>query len=133
MNSLSSLALGLAGLTAAWLLTDDRLQAAPPQKGKAPAAVAAEIDRLVAKQCTEAKVPASPRADDAEFLRRATLDITGRIPTAQRTVAFLKDSDPGKRARLIDELLAERTYGEHFGMIWYHRIVKPDDDNRFLI
>src|SRR5208283_2643542 len=64
---------------------------------------------------------------------RASLDITGRIPTYERTIAFLKDTNPNKRAKLIDELLADPEYGEHFAILWYHRIVKVDDDNRLLV
>ena len=45
------------------------------------------------------------RQADAEFLRRVTLDLTGRIPAAGNIVAFLKDTNPGKRALLIDTLL----------------------------
>jgi hypothetical protein len=98
-----------------------------------PAAVAAEIDRLVSKKLAEAKIPASPLADDAEFLRRVSLDITGRVPTAERVVAFLADRDPNKRSKLIDELLADPDYAEHFAGMWFHQMVKRDSDNRLLI
>src|SRR5262249_55022070 len=57
----------------------------------------------------------------------------GRISTIERTIAFLKDTNPDKRSKLIDELLADSEYGEHFATIWYHAMVKPDDDNRQLI
>jgi Protein of unknown function (DUF1549)/Protein of unknown function (DUF1553) len=105
------------------------LAAAP----KAPQTVAVEIDSIIDKAIHANKIPLAPAADDAEFLRRASLDITGRIPTFDRTVAFLKDASPDKRAKLIDELLAEPEYGEHLAIIWYHRIVKIDDDNRLLV
>ena len=98
-----------------------------------PAPVAAEIDRRIEARLNEAQVNPSPQADDAEFLRRAALDITGRIPTVERTVAFLNDRSPDRRAKLIDELLAESEYGEHFATVWYHRMIKPDNDNKRLI
>lgn len=100
---------------------------------RTPQATAAEIDRMIDRRLAENKYPASPLADDAEFLRRASLDIRGRIPTAERVAAFLNDTAPDKRAKLIDEFLADHEYGEHFAIIWYHRMVKPDDDNRKLI
>ncbi len=50
--------------------------------------------------------PVSPLADDAEFLRRITLDLAGRIPSTQETRAFLQDQAADKRVRLIDRLLA---------------------------
>jgi hypothetical protein len=96
-------------------------------------AVAADIDRSVDARLAAEHRPASPTADDAEFIRRVSLDIIGRIPRADRVATFLADSDPNKRAKLVDELLDDREYGEHFATIWYHRIVKPDDDNRFVL
>jgi hypothetical protein len=98
-----------------------------------PAKTAAEIDRLIGKKLAEAKIPPSPRCDDAEFIRRASLDIIGRIPSADRVVAFLADADPDKRRKLIDELLADPEYGEHFAGIWFHQMIKRDSDNRLLI
>lgn len=49
--------------------------------------------------------PVKP-SDDAEFLRRVTLDLLGRIPTVSEARAFLVSSDPQRRERRIDELLA---------------------------
>ena len=101
--------------------------------GKAPAAVAAEIDKIIDAKLAENKVPASPLADDAEFLRRASLDIRGRIPLAERALTFHNNTSNDKRAKLIDEILADHEYGEHFAIIWYHRMVRIDDDNRLLV
>ena len=44
--------------------------------------------------------------NDFEFIRRVTLDLTGRIPTPPAVLAFVNSSDPSKRAQLIDQLLA---------------------------
>src|SRR5690606_28439623 len=52
-------------------------------------AVARHIDRLLEQRLQEEKVTPSPRSSDAEFLRRVSLDLTGRIPTAERAAAFL--------------------------------------------
>ncbi len=127
--------LGVAGLLTAWGLVSEPSRAAPSSvpAPRDPKPVAAAIDKIIDQRIAADKITASPLADDAEFLRRVTLDITGRIPSADATVAFLADSDPAKRAKVIDALLADHEYGEHFGTIWYHRIVKPDDDNRYLI
>jgi hypothetical protein len=98
----------------------------PPLRGEGktrdPVKVAAELDRLIDQRLAAAKVPASPRADDAEFLRRAYLDITGRIPPLDKAAAFLDSQDPDRRRKLIDELLADPRYGEHFGTLWHHLI-----------
>jgi hypothetical protein len=90
-----------------------------------PRAVAADIDRALDRRLTEARVPASPEADDAEFLRRVSLDLTGRIPSLAKTTAFLDSADPEKRSKLIDELLASREYGQHFATIWRQRLAPP--------
>jgi hypothetical protein len=47
----------------------------------------------------------SPPVDDAGFLRRVTLDLTGAIPLARAARAFLEDTAPEKRVRLIEALL----------------------------
>src|SRR5262245_25604940 len=122
MTTACHMGLRSAALAAVWLLVWDGPQAAPVEKtgkatGRNPALVAAEIDRHIEARLTAAKIARSPQADDAEFLRRAALDITGRIPTAERTLAFLNDQRPDRRAKLIDELLGEHAYGEHFATV----------------
>lgn len=98
-----------------------------------PSAIAQNIDRLIAERLKADKRPASPRADDGEFIRRLSLDIRGRIPSGDRVAAFLADTDSQKRDKLIDEFLADSEYGEHFAIIWYHRMIKPDDENRAIL
>jgi hypothetical protein len=90
-----------------------------------PLTTAAAIDRAIDRRLAAEKVPASPRADDAEFLRRATLDLTGRIPALDKSVSFLDSKDPDKRRKLIDELLASKAYGEHFGTLWRNLLAPP--------
>jgi Protein of unknown function (DUF1549)/Protein of unknown function (DUF1553) len=97
-----------------------------------PAALARRIDQAIDKRLASEKVPASPRADDAEFLRRAALDITGVIPPAERVTAFLDSKDPAKREKLIDELLASRQYGRHMADVWQHLMLPRDSDNKRL-
>lgn len=63
--------------------------------------------------------PASPPADDAEFLRRIMLDLAGRIPTLAEVREFLADKGADKRTRKIDALLAAPTYGERMTEIFH--------------
>lgn len=81
-------------------------------------AQAKRIDTEIDKRLRELKIPASPVADDAEFLRRVMLDLTGQIPTYDRTVAFLADKAAVRRAKLVDELLESPEFGKHFAGIW---------------
>jgi hypothetical protein len=99
--------------------------AAVTRAAKKPAEVAKHIDKEIDSRLSAAKVPASPRADDAEFLRRAYLDIGGKPPTAQQAVTFLDSADADKRAKLIDSLLASEDYGKHFGERWVNVFYTP--------
>jgi len=48
-----------------------------------------------------AGVTPAPPTSDYEFIRRITLDLTGRIPTPDRVTAFIADNSSDKRARLV--------------------------------
>ncbi|WP_182867268.1 DUF1549 domain-containing protein [Rhodopirellula sp. JC639] len=76
------------------------------------------VDRFVRKKLDSLGIPASPPSDDATFLRRVTLDLTGRIPTLDESNAFLTDDAPDKRARLVDELLQSDDYASFFARKW---------------
>lgn len=92
-----------------------------------PAPVSAAIDAAVDARLKQDRVPASPPADDAEFLRRVYLDLTGRIPTLRQAETFLASKEPARRAKLIDDLLDRPEYGQHFGTIWRHLLAPPEE------
>ncbi len=83
-----------------------------------PAAVTRLIDEAVQKRIDAKKVPVSPVASDAEFIRRVYLDIAGEIPPLTRVQAFFESKEPDKRAKLIDELLACPEYARRMTDIW---------------
>src|SRR5262245_7254520 len=89
-------------------------RSAPPT----PQQLAARIDRHLAAAWKSDRVEPAPRADDAEFLRRAYLDLTGRIPSVRAVHDFLADSDPDKRRKLIDDLLERPRHALHFANVW---------------
>src|SRR5262245_15945815 len=91
--------------------------------------LAAHIDKLIDQKLKSEKVDASPLADDAEFLRRVYLDVTGKIPTAEKAAAFLDSKDANKRAKLIDELLESKEYGKHQADIWQALLLPKDSDS----
>jgi hypothetical protein len=70
--------------------------------------------------------PFSPPADDAEFLRRVSLDFAGGIPSAAEARRFLADTAPDRREKLLDRLLAGPEYPvrmqELFGVMLMERL-----------
>jgi hypothetical protein len=76
------------------------------------------VDRHVAAKLKALHIPPSPAASDEEFLRRASLDITGVIPTAEEARRFLNDPSPDKRARLVDSLLQRPEYADYWAIYW---------------
>jgi Protein of unknown function (DUF1553)/Protein of unknown function (DUF1549) len=68
------------------------------------------IDDLLFKRLESLRVPPSPAASDAAFLRRITLDLTGQQPRPEQVREFLADKDPAKRAKLVDILFRERDF-----------------------
>lgn len=68
------------------------------------------IDRLIYKKLRDLRLLPSDLATDEEFIRRVYLDIAGILPTPDEVRAFLADSDPNKRAKLVDALLERPEY-----------------------
>jgi hypothetical protein len=68
------------------------------------------IDSHVWADFQKRGITPAPPATDQEFVRRVTLDLTGRIPRAERVAAFLADTSATKRATLVDELLADPSW-----------------------
>ena len=107
--------------------------AAPPLAKKDAKALAQLIDTHVDRKLAEAKVPASPVCSDEDFLRRTCLDLTGVIPSGEKAKAFLDSTDPDKRAKLIDELLASPNFGRHLADVWTAKLYPRDSANRFVL
>ena len=76
------------------------------------------IDELVWAKLQSLGITPSAPCDDAKFLRRAHLDIIGRLPSPDEVRAFLADGDANKRARLVDELLQRPEYADHWAAKW---------------
>ena len=92
-----------------------------------------EIDRLVAKELRNSKLQPADLASDEQFLRRATLDLTGQLPRPGDVDRFVADQDPGKRARLIDRLLASDAYARHWARYWREVITARLPDRRGVV
>jgi hypothetical protein len=76
------------------------------------------INEKLAEGWAKNKVTPSRQATDAEFLRRATLDIVGRIAKPSEVEEFYKDPEATRRSLLIDRLLASEDYPRHWADMW---------------
>lgn len=91
--------------------------------------LAPRIDRMIEAKARAANVPLGPAADDAEFLRRASLDFAGVIPTAEAARRFLADPDPRKREKLIDRLLAAPAYADRMADLFHVMLMERLGDH----
>lgn len=80
--------------------------------------VANYIDRLSLAKWRQLGLVPSPPASDAAFLRRVTIDLCGRLPTADEVRVFLADTSGAKRDQLVDRLLASPDYPAYFALRW---------------
>ena len=76
------------------------------------------IDRLVQAKLEKMRVVLSGLCTDAEFIRRATLDTCGIIPTVDEVQRFVADPSPDKRAKLIDQLLDRPEFVDLWTLKW---------------
>src|SRR5262245_30498387 len=76
------------------------------------------IDRLITTGTPDYAKKAAPLADDAEFLRRAWLDLAGSIPTPAEARAFFDDRSADKRSKLIDRLLECPEHAKHLAAVF---------------
>jgi hypothetical protein len=72
----------------------------------------------------------APPVDDEQYARRVHLDLTGRLPTPESTAAFLADTDPAKRAKLVDRLLETDEFSRHWAKYWRDVVFHNSTANR---
>jgi len=76
------------------------------------------IDTQLFSRMYQDGVPSAGPATDAEFLRRVTLDLTGRIPSVQQVLDYTSSTDPGKSDSLIDRLLGSNEFIDYW-TLWF--------------
>jgi Protein of unknown function (DUF1549)/Protein of unknown function (DUF1553) len=76
------------------------------------------IDREIFGALKAAEVAPAARTTDLEFIRRVTLDLTGRVPKAARVTEFVNNANPDKRAVLVDELMVSPEYVDKWTMFF---------------
>lgn len=72
------------------------------------------IDEEILRTLSMLRLPVSPRADDATYLRRVRLDLTGRLPEPNEVREFLADSSLGKRGTLVEKLLTSDEFADYW-------------------
>jgi hypothetical protein len=96
-------------------------------------ALADKIDQVIAERWAKEGVKPAPAADDAEFLRRLSLDVAGRIPSVSEVREFLADTAKDKRAKAVERLLDGPAYVNHFSNTWQKLLVPETDPNNFQL
>lgn len=76
------------------------------------------VDEAVFAKLRTLGIPPSQLCDDRSFVRRATLDLCGRLPTMEETLEFSNSNDPNKVEMLVDRLLASEDYADFFARKW---------------
>ncbi len=99
------------------------------RKGATTPLTPREIDDLIARELG-ASVKKAARTTDEQFIRRVTLDLTGRLPTVRQTQDFVASKESDKRARLIDQLLDSPEYARHWARYWRAVIAAKLADQR---
>lgn len=87
-----------------------------PAPGLQTQMIANPIDKAVFGKLAKLRITPSAICDDATFLRRISLDVTGRLPSAAQARAFFEDNDLDKRNRVIEHLLSSSDYANWWAL-----------------
>jgi hypothetical protein len=79
------------------------------------------IDEQIFTQMADAGIESAPLTNDAEFLRRVSLDLTGRIPSPERVREFTASASPSKRAELIDSLMQSEEFIDYWTFLFANK------------
>lgn len=86
--------------------------------GLSPKAAADEVDRLILAELEKAGIKPTERCNDEDFLRRASLDIIGQLPSPKDITAFRADTTTDKRVSTIDKLVDSSEFGTNWARYW---------------
>lgn len=102
----------------------------PPQQAALPMAGLHPIDSFIQDRLGKEGLKPSPEADRYTLVRRLYLDLTGLPPTPAEADAFVNDKTADAYDRLVDSLLASKTYGERWARRWLD-LARYADTNGF--
>jgi hypothetical protein len=109
-SAMRMLRLALA-LASALMLAPASVRAADSLPADRP--IAEVVDHYVDEALDKGRVKSAPTADDATLIRRLTLDLAGRIPTAAEARAYVDSTDPEKRTKLVGRLMDSPGFVRH--------------------
>src|SRR5690606_38127975 len=98
----------------AWQTIQDR---APPAVKNA-AWPQSPLDHFILAKLEEKGLAPNPPAEKRVLIRRAYFDLIGLPPTPEQVAAFVADDSPEAFAKVVDELLASKHFGERWGRHW---------------
>jgi hypothetical protein len=88
------------------------------------------IDHWIREKWTDGQLKPAKQAGDAEYLRRVTLDVAGVVPSLEEAEKFLADKDSNKREKLVERLLQDSRYADHWADVWSGIVVGFEKDIR---
>ncbi len=89
-----------------------------PFESESGFAAANTVDTLVLAKLKERGIEPAALCSDEVFVRRVYVDVIGTLPEPQAVNEFLQDNSPGKRASLIDALLAREEFADYWALKW---------------
>lgn len=115
---LAALGFGLSSLLTNPVIGEEPADASAPSVHLSVKPLAAEIDRQIVTELEKAGVSVAPVCNDEDFLRRASLDIAGQLPSPADVTSFRANNDPEKRAKLIEKLVESPEFGLNWARYW---------------
>ncbi|MCB9782738.1 MAG: DUF1549 domain-containing protein [Candidatus Omnitrophica bacterium] len=86
------------------------------------------IDRFVFRRLADKGLTPAPEADRVQLVRRLFFDLVGMPPTPREIDDFLNDSSPEAWEHLVDRLLDDPRYGEHWARFWLDLVRYAESD-----
>lgn len=90
-----------------------------------------DIDRFLQQGWADREVTPAEHCSDRQFVRRAYLDLAGRIPTVEEVGEFLEDSGDDRRDRLIDRLIDSEDFVIHFADLLDALLMGRADESKY--
>ena len=136
IRTLCVLSLFVAGLATPAFAKKKPTPALDPKTVHSATDAARRIDALLDEELfhpASGSVKPAPLTGDEIFLRRVSLDLVGRLPSATEVTAFALDSSPNKRAAVVERLLARPAFGRNWARYWRDVVFYRRAEDRALL